>query len=328
MIGGTVTDKVSGAAIAGATITFSTPATKTTDATGKYSYSTTSNTVTVSATAANYAGSASVIARPMTAGGSERRRTSSSIRCSTRSRSARSGSGSGSVVSAPAGISGAGSKPYNAGTGITLTATPSAGSVFTGWSGACAGTGTCSVTLDASKNVTANFTLMSYTVSTSAGATARIVPSSRLVSSGTTTTFTVTPSSGYHIGTVTGCGGSLVGSTYTTGAVTGDCTVTASFTNAAPTVPVAVSPAGGSEVTTQTPVLQARSTDADGDSINYLYEVSAASDFDPVLTSSSRGERVLDRRCAACRQHHLLVACPRHGRHGHLGRHVARPASS
>ena len=28
---------------------------------------------------------------------------------------------------------------------------------------------------------------------------------------------------------VTGCGGTLAGDTYTTGAITGDCTVTASF---------------------------------------------------------------------------------------------------
>src|SRR5438034_818013 len=34
---------------------------------------------------------------------------------------------------------------------------------------------------------------------------------------------------GYHIASVTGCSGSLVGNTYTTGAITADCTVTASF---------------------------------------------------------------------------------------------------
>ncbi|MDS4058620.1 MAG: M6 family metalloprotease domain-containing protein, partial [Candidatus Contendobacter sp.] len=41
---------------------------------------------------------------------------------------------------------------------VTLTATPAAGSVFTGWSGACSGIGTCTVTMDADKSVTANFT--------------------------------------------------------------------------------------------------------------------------------------------------------------------------
>jgi hypothetical protein len=41
---------------------------------------------------------------------------------------------------------------------VTLTATPGPGSSFSGWSGAgCSGTGTCIVTLDASKSVTATF---------------------------------------------------------------------------------------------------------------------------------------------------------------------------
>ena len=51
-----------------------------------------------------------------------------------------------------------------------------------------------------------------------------------VVTYGGTVAFTVTPeNSGYHA-TVTGCGGSLVGNTYTTGPVTADCTVTANFT--------------------------------------------------------------------------------------------------
>jgi hypothetical protein len=43
------------------------------------------------------------------------------------------------------------------GTTLTLTAVPSSGSVFTGWSGACSGARTCSVTMDADRPVTANF---------------------------------------------------------------------------------------------------------------------------------------------------------------------------
>jgi hypothetical protein len=40
---------------------------------------------------------------------------------------------------------------------FTLTATPSSGQVFSGWSGACSGTGSCQLTLDQDKAVTANF---------------------------------------------------------------------------------------------------------------------------------------------------------------------------
>jgi hypothetical protein len=50
------------------------------------------------------------------------------------------------------------------------------------------------------------------------------------VSYGSTTTFTITPNTGYSIDTVSGCGGSLVGNTFTTGAITGICTVSATFT--------------------------------------------------------------------------------------------------
>jgi len=42
---------------------------------------------------------------------------------------------------------------------VALAATPSAGSIFAGWSGACTGSDGCSVTMDAAKSVTANFTL-------------------------------------------------------------------------------------------------------------------------------------------------------------------------
>jgi hypothetical protein len=44
-----------------------------------------------------------------------------------------------------------------------------------------------------------------------------------------TTSFLVTPDTGYQLASVTGCGGTLNGTMYTTGAVTADCAVAASF---------------------------------------------------------------------------------------------------
>lgn len=72
----------------------------------------------------------------------------------------KAGSGTGSVSSNPAGISCGANCAANfaQGSTVTLTATPDSGSTFTGWSGACNGTGTCSVTMDAAKTVTATFT--------------------------------------------------------------------------------------------------------------------------------------------------------------------------
>ncbi len=79
----------------------------------------------------------------------------------------RAGSGAGAVTSNPAGI-GCGadcSESYAEGTAVTLTATPNDDSTFTGWSGSgCSGTGTCNVTMDAAKSVTATFTQPTLTV--------------------------------------------------------------------------------------------------------------------------------------------------------------------
>jgi hypothetical protein len=71
----------------------------------------------------------------------------------------KSGSGSGRVTSDPAGIDcgSACSAAFNFGTRLTLMAAAGAGSTFSGWSGDCIGTGSCVVTMDAARSVTANF---------------------------------------------------------------------------------------------------------------------------------------------------------------------------
>ena len=112
-----------------------------------------------------------------------------------------------------------------------LTASAGTGYTFTGWSGACTNTtGKCSVTMTTAKNVTATFTPNTYTVTATAGTGGTIFPSSKSVNYGSTATFTVTSNEGYSIGSVSGCNGTLNGSTYTTGAITSSCTVSATFT--------------------------------------------------------------------------------------------------
>lgn len=73
-------------------------------------------------------------------------------------------------------------------------------------------------------------TIPLYTVYPSAGPNGSISPAvPQTVYYGSTTSFTVSPDYGYHIASVTGCNGTLNENTYTTGAVTANCTVSATF---------------------------------------------------------------------------------------------------
>ena len=67
--------------------------------------------------------------------------------------------GNGSVTSSPPGINcgAACSSSFGSGTPVTLTATPAQGAAFNGWGGACSGTGSCVVTMNAAANVSAAF---------------------------------------------------------------------------------------------------------------------------------------------------------------------------
>jgi uncharacterized delta-60 repeat protein len=71
------------------------------------------------------------------------------------------GSGTGSVTSSPAGIDCGTtcSHAYSYGTAANLTAAPNSGSTFKGWSGACSGAGTCTVSMSQAQSVTATFSL-------------------------------------------------------------------------------------------------------------------------------------------------------------------------
>jgi PKD repeat protein len=80
---------------------------------------------------------------------------------------ARQGSGSGQVTSSPAGII-CGTTcqvSLDPGAVVTLTASPDTGSIFTGWSGDCSGTGTCQVIMNPAHSVTANFAAETFDLS-------------------------------------------------------------------------------------------------------------------------------------------------------------------
>lgn len=73
---------------------------------------------------------------------------------------AKDGTGSGVVTSSPLGIScgNACSATFTNSSTVTLTAAAASDSTFAGWSGACSGTGSCVVSMQASRSVTATFT--------------------------------------------------------------------------------------------------------------------------------------------------------------------------
>lgn len=113
--------------------------------------------------------------------------------------------GPGSVTSTDTHISCPGTCTYDylSGSNVSLTATPSAGYTFTGWGGACSGTSTCSVSMNAIKDVTATFALnptpytLSLSKSSQAGGTVSSSPSG--INCGTTC---ASASSSYAAGTV------------------------------------------------------------------------------------------------------------------------------
>ena len=119
----------------------------------------------------------------------------------------------------------------NAGGTTTFTITANTGYVISGVTG-CGGTlsGNTYTTgmISANCAVTASF-VAQYTVTGSGGTGGSISPGSTPVNAGGTTALMVTANNGYVISSVTGCGGTLSGNTYTTGAISANCTVTASF---------------------------------------------------------------------------------------------------
>jgi hypothetical protein len=141
----------------------------------------------------------------------------------------KSGTGTGTVTSSPSGISCGStcSENFSSGTVVNLTATPDSGSTFAGWSGACSGTGACSVTMDAAKSVSANFSTNNgpFTLTVSKTGTGTVASSPAGIScgsscsanfdSGTVVNLTATPDSG---STFAGWSGACSG--------TGACSVT------------------------------------------------------------------------------------------------------
>ncbi len=146
--------------------------------------------------------------------------------------------GNGTITSAPAGIHcGADcSETYLSGTAVTLSVTPTAGWVFSGWSGACTGTGPCSVTMNADRAVTATFTAAyTLTVNKVGNGTVTSTPMgiecgtdcTETYADGTNVSLVATPDSGWLFSSWSGA---CTGTSSCTVDLAGHRTVNATFT--------------------------------------------------------------------------------------------------
>jgi uncharacterized repeat protein (TIGR02543 family) len=113
---------------------------------------------------------------------------------------------------------------------VTNLCTTGAASAVTGsgpWNWSCGG-------LNGGTTAGCSASIQSFTATPDAGNYGAISPATpQMVSQNGTTNFTITPTTGYQIDSVIGCNGVLTGTTYTTGAITGNCSVTVGYTGAA-----------------------------------------------------------------------------------------------
>ena len=166
--------------------------------------------------------------------------------------------------------SGACSQSYPFNTAVTLTAVATGGGSFSGWSGACSGTGTCGVTMSQARTTTATFTGPAQTLTVSGAGTGNGTVTSQAgltpainctitggVSSGacsqsypfnTAVTLTATPTGG---GSFSGWSGACSG-TSTCGVTMSQArSATATFTGPAQTLTVLATGTGSGTVTSQ-----------------------------------------------------------------------------
>jgi uncharacterized repeat protein (TIGR02543 family) len=143
---------------------------------------------------------------------------------------------------------------YDQGTPVTVTATANTNYQFTGWSGACTGTGSCTVTMSSDKTVIANFALVQYALTTAvspSGAGAVTPASGSKFDHGTQVSVTATANTGYQFTGWTGGGCNSANPCTVT--MTSDTSVTANFAVVQYTLTPAVSPSGAGVITPSVP---------------------------------------------------------------------------
>ena len=125
---------------------------------------------------------------------------------------------------------------YTDGTVVDVTATPASGWSFSGWSGACSGTGACQVTMDGNKSVTATFTEIppaEYTLTTNTVGNGTVTkdPDQATYTDGTVVDVTATPACGWSF---SGWSGACSGTGACEVTMNSNRSVTATFTEIPP----------------------------------------------------------------------------------------------
>ena len=127
---------------------------------------------------------------------------------------------------------------YEAGTPVTLTATPAPGWQFDGWSGDASGSDNpLTITMDGNKTITATFSKIQgtmYTLTVNTVGQGSVTPNGGTYEAGTSVTLTASPASGWQFD---GWSGDASGSNNPiTITMNGNKTVTATFSEKPPTM--------------------------------------------------------------------------------------------
>lgn len=153
-------------------------------------------------------------------------------------------------------LTGSTSQAVERGTNTTpVTAVPATHYHFVNWTGdnGFAPTSVNPLTLNnvtTGRTITANFAPDNYLVTPGSAANGSIAPAlPQTVSYNGVTSFTLNPATGYGVASASGCGGTLVGLTYTTAPVTGSCSVQFSFTPLTYTIATSTSGLGSLQCT-------------------------------------------------------------------------------
>ena len=183
------------------------------------------------------------------------------------------GAGSGTITGGTISCGSTCQNVFSIGSTVTLTATPTSGSTFVGWSGSCTGTGTCTLTMNSDKVVTAEFRVapQAFTLNVAKVGNGTVTGTgiacgqdcTETVNIGTNITLTATPATGY---TFTGWSGACTGTSTCTTSMIQDRTVTATF-NVINTPPNAHGASYNTSGTTFDITLTA--SDAQGDTLTF-----------------------------------------------------------